>query len=281
MYGRPTILFPLALLALLALLTFWIQRTVQPPTPKLDGSNRHDPDYILNNFVTTKTDTKGNLHYRLVASEMKHYPDNDSTELQHPHFTRYAPGKPYTQIEGQRGFVSSNGENIQFMDNVKVVRQAFKDRGEMVVLTEYLNVEPKKDLVTTDRPVVITQAPKTVIHAIGMVYDKKQQTVKLLKNVQVHYERPDLAKKSKTLEPQSNKAAAQTLKTTEQSSKKNALSTTKTTQAGNKTKAGKTSAGSPTKKTRKNSLRKNTNKKTTPKQNTTRIRRQYEQAASP
>jgi lipopolysaccharide export system protein LptC len=274
MYGRPTILFPLALLALLALLTFWIQRIVQPPAPKLDGSNRHDPDYILNNFVTTKTDTNGNLHYRLVASEMKHYPDDDSTELQHPHFTSYAPGKPYTQIEGQRGFVSSNGENIQFMDNVKVVRQASKDRGEMVVLTEYLNVEPKKDLVTTDRPVVITQAPKTVIHAIGMVYDKKQQTVKLLKNVQVHYERSGLAGKPQTLKPQSSK-------TTEQSSKKNVQSTTKTTQTGKKTKAGKTSAGSPTKKTRKNSLRKNTNEKTTPKQNTTRIRRQYEQAASP
>ncbi len=281
MYGRPTILFPLALLALLALLTFWIQRTVQPPAPKLDGSNRHDPDYILNNLVTTKTDAKGNLRYKLIASEMRHYPDNDSTELQYPHFTRYATGKPYTQIEGQRGFVSSDGENIQFMDNVKVVRQAFKDRGEMVVLTEFLNLEPKKDLVTTDRPVVITQAPKTVIHAIGMVYDKKRQTVKLLNNVQVHYERPDLAKKSYTLEPQSNQAAVQNLKTTEQSSKNNVLGNTKTTQTGNKTKAGKTSANPSTKKTRKNSLRKNTSKKTAPKQNPTRIRRQYEQTASP
>ncbi|HLD08482.1 MAG TPA: LPS export ABC transporter periplasmic protein LptC [Methylophilaceae bacterium] len=267
-------MFPLALLALLALLTFWIQRTVQPPAPKLDGSNRHDPDYILNNFVTTRTDTLGNLRYKLVASEMKHYPDDDSTELQHPHFTRYAPGKPYTQVEGQRGFVSSDGENIQFMDNVRVVREASKDRGEMVVLTEFLNVEPKKDLVTTDRPVVITQAPKTVIHAIGMVYNKKLQTVKLLKNVRVHYERADMASEPQTLEPQSDKAAVQTLKTTGQSN-------AETTQTDKKTKAGKASANTSTKKTRKNSLRKNAKKKTTPKQNTTRIRRQYEQAATP
>ena len=267
MYGRPTILFPLALLALLALLTFWIQHTVQPPAPKLDGSNRHDPDYILNNFVTTKTDTLGNLRYRLVASEMKHYPDDDSTELQHPHLTRYDPGMPSTEIEGQRGFVSSNGENVQFLDNVKVMLQASKDRGEMVVLTEYLNVEPKKDLVTTDRPVVITQAPKTVIHAIGMVYDKKQQTVKLLKNVQAHYERSGLAKKPPTLEPQSGK--------------KNAQSDANTTQTDKKAKAGKTSANPSTKNKNKNNLRKNIKKKATPKQNTTRIRRQYEQAASP
>lgn len=260
MYGRSTILFPLALLALLALLTFWIQRTVQTPEPKLDGSSRHDPDYILNNFVTIKTDANGNLRYRLVASEMKHYPDDDSTELQHPHFTRYAPGKPYTQIEGQRGFVSSNGENIQFLDNVKVVREAFKDRGEMVVLTEFLNIEPKKDLVTTDRPVVITQAPKTVIHATGMVYDKKRQTVKLLNNVQVHYERPSLTKKPRTPESQGSK---------------------KTTQAGKKATSSQTSASSSTKNKGKNGLKKNIKKAADPNQNTTRIRRQYEQAASP
>ena len=260
MYGRPTILFPLALLALLALLTFWIQRTVQPPAPKLDGSNRHDPDYILNNLVTNKTDTKGNLRYRLVASEMKHYPDDDSTELQRPHITRYDPGKPYTQIEGQRGFVSSDGEIIQFMDNVKVVRQSSKGRGEMVVLTEFMSFEPKKNLATTDRPVVITQAPKTVIHATGMVYDKKQQTVTLLNNVKVHYESPGSTTMPQTLD---------------------ALSTTKTTQTGNETKAGKISTTLATKKTRKNNLSRNTKKKTTPKQDTTRIRRQYEQAASP
>jgi lipopolysaccharide export system protein LptC len=221
----------------------------------------------LNNFVTTKTDTLGNVRYRLVASEMKHYPDDDSTELQHPHLTRYDPGKPSTEIEGQRGFVSSNGENVQFLDSVKVVRQASKDRGEMVVLTEFLDVMPKKDLVTTDRPVVITQAPKTVIHATGMVYDKKQQTVKLLKNVRVHYERSGSAGKPQTLVPQSIK--------------KNVLDNAKTAQTGKKTKAGKTSANPSIKNKGKNNPRNNTSKKTIPKQNAARIRRQYEQAASP
>ena len=197
MYVRPTILFPLALLALLALLTIWIDRSVQPPEPKLDGSNRHDPDYMLNNFVTTNTDINGNLRYMLAATEMKHYPDTDSTELQRPRFTQYATDKPYTQIEGQRGLVSSNGENVQFMDNVVVVRQAFKDRGEMTVLTDHMNIMPKKDLATTDRPVVIKQAPKTIIHATGMIYDKKQRTVQLLSKVRVHYERPGLSENSK------------------------------------------------------------------------------------
>jgi lipopolysaccharide export system protein LptC len=190
MYGRPTILFPLALLALLALLTLWIDRSVQTPEPKAPGIDRHDPDYFLNNFVTSKTDTNGSLKYMLAAVTMTHYPDDDSTTLERPRFTQYGIDKPYTQIEGQKGLVSSNGDTVEFMDNVKVVRQAFQDRGEMVVLTDYMKVFPKKDLATTDRPVVITQAPKTVIHATGMIYDKAEQTVTLLSRVRAHYEKP-------------------------------------------------------------------------------------------
>jgi lipopolysaccharide export system protein LptC len=190
MYVRPTILLPLVLLAILALLTFWIDYAVQAPEPKIDGSSRHDPDYILNNFVTTRTDENGDLRYRLTAEEMRHYPDDDTTELEKPQFERYETDKPFTTIEGLKGLVSSNGEKIEFIDDVKVVRQAFNGKGEMVVLTDRLELSPNEEMATTDRPVVITQEPKTVIHATGMIYDKKNRTVQLLNRVKAHYERP-------------------------------------------------------------------------------------------
>jgi lipopolysaccharide export system protein LptC len=190
---RAAITFPLVLLILLALLTFWINRTVQPPLPKLDGSSRHDPDYIMSNFVTTQTDVNGDLRYKLAAVEMRHFPDDDTTELQRPRYTQFAIGKPYTEVQGLRGFVSSDGEEVQLFDDVKVTRQAFADKGEMTVETDYLNIRPNEDLVTTDRPVIIRQAPKTVIYATGMVYEKKLKTVTLLNKVRAHYERPAIA----------------------------------------------------------------------------------------
>ena len=190
---RAAITFPLALLVFLALLTFWINRAVQPPLPKLDGSSRHDPDYIMSNFVTTQTDVNGDLRYKLSAIEMRHFPDDDSTELQRPRYTQFAVGKPYTEVEGMHGFVSTDGEEVRLFDNVKVTRQAFADKGEMTVETDYLNIRPNEELVTTDRPVIIRQAPKTVIYATGMVYEKKQKTVTLLNRVRAHYERPAAA----------------------------------------------------------------------------------------
>lgn len=199
MYSRQAILFPLILAAMLALLTFWINQAVEKTGPKTDGSNRHDYDYILNNFYTTKTDLIGNLHYVLAATEMEHFPDDDSTVLQRPRFTQYTINKPYTQISGLRGYVSSGGEEIQVVDDVKVIRPAFEGRGEMELLTEKLTIYPDEEIAKTDSPVVITQFPKTEIHATGMLFNKKEQTLTLGTHnnkaieparVHVHYERP-------------------------------------------------------------------------------------------
>jgi lipopolysaccharide export system protein LptC len=184
------ILFPIALLAMLALLTFWINESVQPPTPKLDGSSRHDPDYIITNFETTQTDITGALRYKLSAAEMRHFPDDDSTLLQDPIYIQFAIDKPYTKVEGKRGEMSHKGDVVEIFDNVKVTREAFAEKGEMTLETDYLNVRPNEDFVSTHKPVVIRQAPNTVIYAIGMEHDKKKQTTTLLNRVRAHYEKP-------------------------------------------------------------------------------------------
>lgn len=197
---KSAIIFPLALLLLLALLTFWINKAVQPSAPKLDGSSRHDPDYVMHNFVTTQTDVNGALRYKLAAQEMKHFPDKDTTDLIKPRFTRFAKDKPYTKLEGDTGNVSSDGEEVEVFGNVLVLREAFGEKGLMTIETDVLKILPNQEYATTDRPVVIKQAPGTVVHATGMIYEQKQQTVTLLHKVRAHYERP-AAKAKKAVAP--------------------------------------------------------------------------------
>jgi lipopolysaccharide export system protein LptC len=250
--SKSVILFPLMLLSLLAALTFWINVTVQPTAPKLDGSSRHDPDYIVSNFVTTQTDVNGDLRYKLAASEMKHYPDNDATNLLNPRYTQFATNKPYTQVQGLHGYVSSNGEIVEIVDKVLVTRQAFAGKGEMTLETDYLNIRPNEDLVQTPNPVVIRQAPKTVIYATGMIYEKKKQTVTLLNKVRAHYERPNAGPTHKAgLASKKGKANA----------KINAGQTQK-----------KSAAVSSTKNTTKNTIKNSTKTENT----NARIRRRYE-----
>jgi len=190
MLNRTAIAFPLVLAGLMALLTFWIYQTVEEQGAINNRSNRHDPDYMMNNFVTTQTDVAGQLRYILAAAKMVHYPDDDTTVLELPKFTQFATDKPYTKIEGKSANVSPDGEEIEIIDDVVVVREAYGEKGEMTVLTDRLTVFPDQELAKTDRPVVIKQAPKTVIHATGMIYDKKKKTMQLLNRVNAHYERP-------------------------------------------------------------------------------------------
>jgi lipopolysaccharide export system protein LptC len=234
MQGRSTIWFPIALLALLAGLTLWVDRVVQPPQPKIDGSSRHDPDYILSNFNTIKTDQNGNPRHRLAATEMRHFPDDDTTQLTRPRFTQYTAYKPFTQIEGQRGLVTSDGENVYFMDNVKIVRGATPQKGELTVQTDYMHIIPDKELAMTDRPVLIKQAPDTVIRATGMEYDKKLGILKLFKRVSVHYVKPK-AKTDGSAKPPKKPAPSSS-----SSSKKNSKPSAQAKQAG-KAKTGNTS----------------------------------------
>jgi len=190
MIRSTTILLPLLILSALALLTYWVNISVQPPAEKSDGSTRHDPDYMMHNFVSSQTDVKGALRYRLKSAEMKHFPDDDSTHLIKPIYTQYIEGKSYIKVEGLVGDLSSNGKDIKLYKNVKITRAPYAEKQEMTLETEYLNILPDEDLVLTQEPVVIRQAPKTVVYANGMVYEKKKLTLTLLNKVRAHYEKP-------------------------------------------------------------------------------------------
>jgi LPS export ABC transporter protein LptC len=60
----------------------------------------------------------------------------------------------------------------------------------MTLFTDELNIFTKLDIVTSIKPVKIIQEPDIEIDGIGMSYDKKEGTIKLLSNVKVYYEKP-------------------------------------------------------------------------------------------
>lgn len=146
MRGLPAIWFALIVLALLAALTLWIDRIVQPPTLKRDGSTRHDPDYIVNNFAINRTDIDGSPRYSLAGSDMRHYPDNDTTDILKPVFHQFSATRPTIQVQSERGQISPNGENVYFMDNVKLVRAATPQKGELTLLTDVLQAIPDQEI---------------------------------------------------------------------------------------------------------------------------------------
>lgn len=182
---RLSVWFPLLLLGALAALSFWLDRAVQlPPAPT--GVARHDPDYIVYGLSAVRMGADGRTRSTLTSDKMLHYPDDDSTLLTTPRWVSYEPDAPPLTVTAREAVVSSNGENIYFRDNVRVVRAAHADHSELVLETSTLHVIPDKNIAETDRPVRITDA-NTVVNAIGLELNSETHVLKLLSQVKGTY----------------------------------------------------------------------------------------------
>ncbi len=180
--------FPLTLLIVLAALTFWLDALVQNGTAARDGSGRHDPDFILENFTATRMNEDGAPRYLLSGKKMTHYPDDDTTHLDEPRFTHLEPGKPGLRVAANRALLSRDGEHVYLTDDVRVERDPEDGQSAISVATSYLHLIPDKDLAETDQPVTITDA-RTVVTAVGLELDNKTRTLKLLSRVKGRYEK--------------------------------------------------------------------------------------------
>jgi lipopolysaccharide export system protein LptC len=179
----------IGLLGLFAALTFWLDSVVQPPPPKRDGSTRHDPDIIVENFSALQLGEDGQPRFALAAIRMTHYPDDETTLLERPHFTRFSSTTAPLHALSQRGTVSKDGEATDLYDNVQVIREAYDSKSEMVLRTSSLHIIPDKELAMTDKPVTIDDA-HTHMTGVGLKLDSKTRQFKLLSRVKVRYEKP-------------------------------------------------------------------------------------------
>lgn len=163
-----TRLFPLLLLFALALLSFWLERTLhegqKPPSLR-----RHDPDFLVENFRLSQFNAAGALESTLAAAKMVHYPDDDSTELLAPRIVQSKPGQPRLTLSAERGTLARGGEEVFLYGNVQLLREGGAGHAEARMRTSFLHLVSAQSLVRTDREVTIAEAERQ-LQARGMEY---------------------------------------------------------------------------------------------------------------
>jgi lipopolysaccharide export system protein LptC len=164
-----TRLFPLVLMFALALLTFFLERTVRDEEshPSL---RRHDPDYLITNFSATTYGKDGAPASTLSAAKMIHYPDDDSTELIAPRMVQSKKADERMTVSAERGALSRDGEEIFLYDNVRLVREAAGEQPEARLSTSFLHVVQDRNLALTDREVLIEEDSRSLAGR-GMEYN--------------------------------------------------------------------------------------------------------------
>lgn len=152
---RATTWLPLGILALLVGLTIWLDTLVTAPASRASGATRHDPDLIVQSFNAKKLGHDGRVLYTLVARKMLHYPDDDSSEVEHITVEAFEPKQPKVTITADRGRLLEGGDQVWCEGNVVVVREADGKIERTTMKTDKLLVIPDDGIARTTSDVVI------------------------------------------------------------------------------------------------------------------------------
>jgi len=182
-----TRLFPLLLMAALALLTLWLDHQVRVEGGDHPSLRRHDPDYLVTNFTTTTYDRNGHAVTTLAAAQMQHYPDDDSTDVKAPRLVQSKPDQPRFTMQADRGQISREGDEIFLYDHVVLVRDADATEPPAKMTTSFLHVLRDKSLVLTDREVFFEQEGRS-LSGRGMEYRTDARELFLKNDVRARFE---------------------------------------------------------------------------------------------
>lgn len=185
MITRGSLWLPLAILLLLAALSFWIEQSVQTAP---DGSQaaRSDPEGIMEDFDALRTDAAGNPHYRLTAKRLKHYTGSKLTELESPRFVQLDAEAGEVSAVARQAVVSPDGSEVDLQDDVIVERAARPGQSAMTLRTARLLVFPEHDRLHAPGPVDVEDDILT-LRAGAMEYDAERRVIKLTGRVKARY----------------------------------------------------------------------------------------------
>jgi lipopolysaccharide export system protein LptC len=175
---RPTSWLPLGVLGLLVGLTLWLNALVQAPPARADGSTRHDPDVVVENFNARKLDPKGEVLYTLAARKMVHYPDDDSALLESVTVEAFEPRQPKLTATADNGRLEQGGDRVLIEGNVVVVREADEKNELTRLTTDKLLVLPDEGIARTSSDILLESA-STRAHAKGMELNNRTRTMRL------------------------------------------------------------------------------------------------------
>ena len=99
--------------AALGIVTWWAAQPEQVEEfENVDLKEERVIDYFVRNLDATSLDESGKPSRRIVAQELRHFPDDDSTLLQLPVIHFHRPNLPPWYINAKNGTISADGNLV-------------------------------------------------------------------------------------------------------------------------------------------------------------------------
>jgi lipopolysaccharide export system protein LptC len=162
-FDRVTIYLPIILTAALALGTYWLVRNAPKLLePAAKEAPTHEPDFFMRGFVIKNFLPNGELRSELSGKEGRHYPDNDTMEVDQVRLRSISPEGLTTRATANRGLSNGDATEVQLFGNAIVVREAATSADGTILPRlefrgEFLHAFTDTERVLSHKPVTLTR----------------------------------------------------------------------------------------------------------------------------
>ena len=178
----------LALLAVFAVVTWWLARTDESATTPVATVRLAQPGYYLRNATMEETDDNGRLYLRVATATADQNPASEEIALGPVRVDYFPTGTAPWVLTADRGKLPRGARLVALYDNVTLTGSPIARSAPAVVRTSTMTLDTVASTATTTAPVRIELGPQVVL-ATGMRADLKHDRVALESNVRGHYVR--------------------------------------------------------------------------------------------
>lgn len=144
----------IALAALALAFTLWLLELREGGIGLDPQAGLRVPDYTLEGITLTATDETGRVQYRIDASALAHYSDDNSTEFENPVIQFFRGNEPPYQVTSARAWVAGARDEIRLLGEVDIIQPQTKTRKAYTVKTRDVRVFPQQKSASTEQPLV-------------------------------------------------------------------------------------------------------------------------------
>lgn len=173
--------FPLLIMALLAMASFWLEYVVRNETPNGLGRHRHDPDAVVHDFSVVRFDAEGKKRSTLSATKLTHYPDTDTAELVAPRLD-FVQDKRNTTFVSETGIADNIRRKVTLLGKVVGHSPEMGDDPEQTLRTDVLEVLVDDEIGNTQQPLEYRYGKSSLV-GVGAVWNNITGQLKVLRNV--------------------------------------------------------------------------------------------------
>ena len=183
-----TAAFPIGIMALLAALSYWLNIVATADPVDIGGRFRHDPDTIVRHFDAISYDEAGNRKAGLRGTELRHFPDDESSVIQKPFLQRFAVNMGTSTVNANQAVVNSDGSEVDLTGDVRAVRPALGGKPALTLTAPHMHVLVDEERARTPGFARVQQG-SSWISGTGFEADNVTQTFSFHSNVTGSYKR--------------------------------------------------------------------------------------------